>query len=144
MIPRFSTQLKCVTNCPRCVPKGFNQASYYITESPYPPVGPPGNPEATRRPPTWPAVAFLAFASQSLKQKNPKCPKTAVTEKPPSHDQPTIIACSNSCGKTLFKCARENSSPTPHNSNYSSPGLSRFSAVFTACYPLIVWSCWDV
>ena len=72
-----------------------------------------------------------------------KYAKTADTKKSQNHDQPTIITCSNSCGKTLFECARENLSPTSHNSNYGSPGLSRFSAVFTACYPLIVWSCWD-
>ena len=87
MILPFSTQLKCVTTCPRSVPKGFNQASYYIPTSPYPPVHPPGNPKATRRPPTWPAVAFSAFVPQSLKQKNPKCPKTADTEKSPDHHQ---------------------------------------------------------
>ena len=91
--------------CPRHVPKGFNQASYYIPKSNYPPVGPPGDPEATRRPPTWPAVAFSAFVPQSLKQKNPKCPKTADTEKSPDHDQPTIVTCPNGARKVVCKCA---------------------------------------
>ena len=129
MILPFSTQLKCVTTCPRGAPEGFNQASYYIPISPYPPVHPPGNPKATRRPPTWPAVAFSAFVPQSLKQKNPKCPKTADTEKSPNHHQPTILTWSCSCEKTLFKCARENSSTTAYNSNFGSPGLSRFCSM---------------
>ena len=66
-------------------------------------------------------------------------PKTAVTEKPHNHDQPTIITCSNSCGKTLFECAHENLSPTPHNSNYGSPGLRRFcGTLFPHCLELLL------
>ena len=53
--------IRCVIDCPRCVPKSFNQASYYVPKSLYPPLPPPGNPKVTRRPPTWPAVAFSAL-----------------------------------------------------------------------------------
>ena len=103
--PIFNPTQMCHNLPAECAYKSFNQASYYIPTSPYPPVQPPGNPKATRRPPTWPAVAFSAFVPQSLKQKNPKCPKTAVTEKPPNQDQPTIVTCSNGARKVVCKCA---------------------------------------